>query len=179
MSARAGRVTDTGEKLSKSLTDRAVKPANRPARKRHQANQRAAGARAGDNGRPLGAKRFAGFFGWAVLYFLPPYFQPKNLQFAGVCQRAVKIRLGALAGNGCIFGRQWLYFRPMAASAPLSGNEKPTEIAVSRPQSGAGGGANNFLPLCPPSILHNMVITCLPTLFTKIAGTVITTCYVK
>ena len=91
MSARAGRVIDTGEMASKSLTDRAVKPANRPARKRHQANQRAAVVRAGDNGRPSGAKTFAGFFGWAVRYFLPPYLQPKNRQIAGECQRAVNM----------------------------------------------------------------------------------------
>lgn len=91
MSARAGRVIDTGEKASKSLSGRAVKPAYRPARKRHQANRRAAGFRAGDNGRPSGAQRLAGFFGWAVRYFRPPYFQPKNLQIAGECQRAVNM----------------------------------------------------------------------------------------
>ena len=91
MSARAGRVIGTGEKASKSHTGRAVKPAYRPARKRHQPNQRAGVFARALNGRPAGAKRFAGFFGWAVRYFRPTYFQPKNLQNAGECQIAVNM----------------------------------------------------------------------------------------
>ena len=92
MRAGAGQVIGTGVKVSKLLSDRAVKPANRPARTRHQANRRAAGARAGDDGRPSGAQRFAGFFGWVVSYFRLQYFQPKNLQIAGECQLPVNIR---------------------------------------------------------------------------------------